>query len=246
MILNSIVNKENKMVVPFNAKKYFTTSMADFFRIGQGQEQQHFVTCLKRITSIQIGIIKPLGWYDESNSTYLEQVGMVMSEVYEVYAFSPNLGKETITEKSIEGIDILLRLFVLIDRMENQLEGSVVTFDDFIYSENPVDNRLEVLDTSLENFKLETWLFSIYNKLASSINLVRGKTLSEEQQYDLISCFNQVIYITILMVLQLNGIRPEDTDTDDLQLILDYFDTKLERNKSKLNGEYIKNNERYK
>lgn len=224
------------------AQPFFNKSMCDLFHVGRSKWNYEFYSGLRDIKNRQVALITELGWYE--SSSYLESVALVCSEIYEIYSAYKD-SPDNIEDQSIEIIDVMLRLFVLVDRLEYQ-QPTPVTFEEVIFASNPIDNRFECLDTGHDSFELESWLLCLYNKTSQSFNSVRGLSITETEMISLVSIFNQVIYMCLILVMKINNIDPVNARIKDFEIVLNYFETKLKTNTLKLDNNYVANTNRHK
>lgn len=205
-----------------NHAPFFRMSLADYY--GLTKENKNFIPCLERLQQEQISIITPLGWME--SSSYLEALAMSMSEVWEVYS------AETLQDRRVEVVDIILRIIILAERLRLETGHDDLTLSSLFTHHTVIDNRFVKLGKKPER---DDWLFALYNKMGSAVNMLRGEKFEQTFICDLVSCLNQVLYLCFLFLetLIVNELD-EVSDKIFLETLLGLAKFKIERNREVL------------
>lgn len=219
---------DTPMVDRTTAMPWFRMSLGEYF--GFKYENVSAVKTFVELQREQIAIITPLGWMD--SSSYLESVAMAMSEVWEAYSESDP------TQREIEIIDVILRVIVLCERIRLECGDDMLELKSVLCMDTVIDNRFSDLNTKQPS--TNAWYLAMYNKMASMVNMLRGKTFDKGYVHDLVSCCNQVLYLCFLLLDQINQVDrqlrglEESDDYDLINFVIGLIKYKIERNRIEL------------
>jgi hypothetical protein len=190
------------MVDRDTAPFYFTQPLATSFKL---HEDAAFTSGIRRMYHEHIKWMDKQNWNDQSS--YLEKLAMLMSEVWEVYSKPLDTvdDVELYHGRTLEFADIILRTFSMIDVLKRDTDGEF-NIESVLMADTVIDNRFESLASLKEGFFIEDWLFCLYNKIASMVNGFRSYTL-DANTMDLNASLNQIIYMSLMCITILGRIR---------------------------------------